>query len=112
MEEAQLAIHRNDLTLLRAMWDQTCRDCERFGYFPDPLEGELRTFQGYLHCFSGFYAGWCKMDSSRLASLLYHIDIPEKLLPLQYGCRNPAEMAELILKRELIKVIIRKHYSH
>lgn len=112
MEEAQLAIHRNDIILLRAMWDQTCRDCGRFGYEPDHLEGEFRTFEGYVQCLSGHYADWCRRDSSRLQALLYHIDIPDKLMPPRQGCKNPAEMAALILKRELIKVIIRKHYSN
>jgi hypothetical protein len=53
-------------------------------------------------------------DYSRLMSLLYHIDISEKELNKKFA--SPSESAsgqltEMILDRELKKVIIRKYYK-
>lgn len=103
--------YRHDLAYLRAMADQAVRDFERFGYdivFNPDLPVSFENFRLQL---AVQWANWCKREPDRIPSLLYHIDLPEHLLPAGYGCKDPERMADLILQRELIKVILRKHYS-
>lgn len=111
MNDLQIEKYRHDLAYLRAMAEQTVRDFERFNYvvvFNDALPLSFLNFRIQL---AEQLGTWCKMDADRIPGLLYHIDIPDHKLPARYGCRDVDQLADLILKRELIKVIIRKHYS-
>lgn len=111
MKDEQLEKYRHDLEYLREMALQTIRDFERFSYvlsFNDQLPV---SFDRYRHELSEQLARWCKTEPDRIPSLLYHIDLPEHMIPPGYGCKDPMLLAERILQRELIKVILRKHYS-
>lgn len=103
--------YRHDVAYLQWMAEQTIRDFDRFGYQivfnPDlPV-----SFENYRLQLTPQLARWCKQDPERIPSLLYHIDLPEHMIPSGYGCKDTGRMAELILQRELIKVILKKHYS-
>lgn len=51
-------------------------------------------------------------SSSWLPSVLYRVDVPEKLVrQLDNGARYYDQLAELIVRRELQKVLIRLHYK-
>jgi len=64
---------------------------------------------------------WCKMvqssleeaDTQQLLNLIYRIDIPEKLFKETIYSRGTDlnMLAELIVKRELQKVVLRAHYA-
>ena len=102
---------RHDLAFLKAMADQTVKDFDRFNYtvvFNDNLPIQFNT---YLFQLTEQLKEWCKHDGARIPGLLYHIDLPEHLLPVRYGCRDVGRLSELILQRELIKVVMRKLYS-
>ena len=111
MKEDHLEKYRHDLQFLREMAEQTVIDLERFGYEMefDPLLPV--SFENYRIQLEGRIASWCKSDSGRIPALLYHIDIPEHLIPPGFGCKEPARLAELILQRELIKVVLRKQFK-
>ena len=103
--------YRHDLAFLRDMADQAVKDFERFGYellFNADLPV---SFENYNMQTAPQLKRWCKIEPERLPPLLYHIDLPEHLLPAGYGCKDPEKLADLILQRELIKVVLRKHYS-
>jgi len=111
MNEIQIEKYRHDLAYLRAMAEQTVKDFERFGYKVEfnaelPVQFEIYKLQLSIHL-----KNWCKNEFDRIPNLLYHIDVPEHMLPSNYGCKDPEKLADIILQRELIKVIIRKHYS-
>ncbi len=111
MKEAEIEKYRYDLAFLREMADQALKDFERFGYtllFNTDLPV---SFENYRFQLAGQLKQWCKFDFDRIPALLYHIDLPEHLLPPGYGCKEPERLAELILQRELIKVVLRKHFS-
>lgn len=111
MDDLQIEKYRHDLAYLRAMAEQTIKDFERFNYvviFNDELPVSFLNFRIQL---AEQLGTWCKLDADRIPGLLYHIDIPEHLIPARYGCRDVEQLADLILQRELIKVILRKHYS-
>ena len=103
--------YRHDLAFLRAMADQAVRDFDRFGYDLIFNADLPVSFENYKLQMAPQLKNWCKSDPERIPSLLYHIDLPEHLVPPGYGCKDTERLAELILQRELIKVILRKHYS-
>lgn len=103
--------YRHDLAYLRAMAEQTVKDFDRFGYEIEFNPDLPVSFENFRLQLAPLWAKWCKNDADRLPSLLYHIDLPEHMIPAGYGCKDAERMAELILQRELIKVILRKHYS-
>lgn len=111
MKEDRLEKYRHDLQYLREMADQTVVDLERFGYEITFDPSSPVSFENYRIQLEGRIASWCKTDPGRLPALLYHIDLPEHLLPPGYGCKNPARLSELILQRELIKVVLRKQFK-
>ncbi len=111
MEGTDLEKYRHDLAFLRMMADQTIKDFDRFGYEVKFNENLPVSFNNYLEQLIELFSLWCKTDSNRLSSLLYSIDVPEHLLPPRSGCADPKRAAEVILQRELIKVVMRKLYS-
>ena len=111
MEEEQIARYRHDLEYVRKAARQTEKDFERFGYQVELDTDQTGDWRICCSQLSDFITVICKDDSSRLPALLYHIDVPEhKIHPLK-GCANPALTAEIIMQRELIKVIIKTIYS-
>lgn len=111
MEENQLEKYRHDLAFIRASAEQTIRDCERFGFDVVFEESSLINFELLKTQLTVYLKQWCKYEADRLSALLYHIDVPEHLLPKGRGCGDVDRLAELILQRELIKVVMRKLYS-
>jgi hypothetical protein len=111
MREDQLEKYRHDLAYLREMAAQTEKDFGRFGY-DFSFHPELPvSFDRYRDELAQALQHWCKADPERIPSLLYHIDLPEHMVPPGYGCKDTSLLSERILQRELIKVILRKHYS-
>lgn len=111
MKEEQLEKYRHDLAYLREMAAQAEKDLGRFGY-EFTFHPELPvTFDRYRDELAVALQRWCKTDPERIPSLLYHIDLPEHMVPPGYGCKDTPLLSERILQRELIKVILRKHYS-
>lgn len=111
MKEEQLEKYRYDLAYLRAMSEQAQKDFDRFGYQLDFDEKLIVSFDNYRTQLAVQLKKWCKNDYDRMPALLYHIDLPEHMIPSGYGCKDTERLAELILKRELIKVVLRKHFS-
>lgn len=51
-------------------------------------------------------------DAEKVFALLYRIDVPEnKVKEVPASCTFEEHIAELVLERELLKVVIRKFYS-
>ena len=107
----QIEKYRHDLAFLQLMADQTVKDFQRFGYEVKFNENLPVCFENFRLQLAADLKNWCSNDSKRLASLMYAIDVPEHKLPARSGCADPSKMAEVILQRELIKVVIRKLYS-
>lgn len=111
MDDTQLDKYRTDLAFLRAAAAQTIKDCERMGF---EISIDADKITGILHLqlqLEPYLKIWCKESNSRLAALLYQIDLPEHLIPERGACSDIPYLASIIIKRELIKVVIRKLYS-
>lgn len=109
MEQTELIRYRNDLEFIRLAARQTEQDFSRMGYQVE-LEEFPSGFRVLCDQLAIKLAEICKGDN-RLEAVLYHIDVPEKMLHPMHACKNPALTAEVILQRELIKVVIKKLYS-
>jgi hypothetical protein len=78
------------------------------------VEFDVTQLTGLIHLqmhIEPYLKKWCKEENSRLASLLYQIDIPEHHYPERGPCSDIPALTALVVKRELIKVILRKLYS-
>jgi len=111
MDDQQLDKYRNDLEFIRLTAQQFIRDCERMGF---QVDFDVQQLTGILHmqmCVEPYLKQWCKEENSRLASLLYQIDIPEQHYPERGPCSDIPGLTALVVKSELIKVILKKLYS-
>jgi hypothetical protein len=94
---------------------QLRKDCEGAGM---PLDSESLLpcqFEELKHFLTQFIFESGKNQSSQLPQLLYRIDVSEAQIK-KYGQNYPALsfesiIVELIIKRELQKIILRKRYS-
>ncbi len=107
--------HLNNAELLQQTVDQIKKDFERFqlevnfiGNNTQPYEELFRAV--YLHV-----AGLLGKDYQRLLNILYRIDLPEQVLKKKLLENKPEDLAslitELIIKRELQKVVIKNYYK-
>ncbi|MFM7016429.1 MAG: hypothetical protein ACKOX3_08890 [Bacteroidota bacterium] len=111
MDDQQLDKYRNDLEFIRLTAEQFIRDCERIGF---QVEMNVLHLTGILHLqmsIEPYIKQWCKEENARLAALLYQIDVPEHLLPERGPCSDISGLTAIVVKRELIKVVLRKLYS-
>ncbi len=104
--------HFKDLGLLELTFVQLEKDF-------DPVELNLRQvpvsddyFSDLIEDLSYTVDGLLSQNMEKLLNILYRVDLPERLINECFGLGNPAKsMSELILKRELQKVVLRKLYS-
>ena len=110
MDETGLEKYRTDLEFIRMAARQTEKDFERMGYQIELPEFPSDFRSCFLHL-AEILRAICRSDDNRLEVVLYHIDVPEKKLHPQVACKNIEHTAEIILQRELIKVVLKKLYS-
>lgn len=110
MDENQVEKFRNDLEFIRLAARQTENDFGRMGYvielpeFPSDFIQLCNTLKKEL-------LPICNSQAHRLEGLLYHIDVPGHLLHPMNVCKDLYRTSEVILQRELIKVVMKKLYS-
>jgi hypothetical protein len=110
MDEQALESFRTDLEFIRRAARQTEADFGRMGYVLELSEFPI-GFQGLCLELEEQLRIMCKSSDHRLEGLLYHIDVPEKVLHPMHACKNPEITAKVILQRELIKVVLKHLYS-
>ncbi|GAB1405303.1 MAG: hypothetical protein PHX54_03170 [Lentimicrobiaceae bacterium] len=111
----KLSLYEAKEKLIRQTVAQLSKDFAQFGLeitFPDSMK---MAYPHVLHEVTGHLDSLFAGDQSRLASLLYHIDIAEIEI-VDAWSQHPGQsrthiLAELILFREFKKVIYRNHYS-
>jgi pyoverdine/dityrosine biosynthesis protein Dit1 len=113
---SKLETYHNKVDIIKATAKQIIKD---FKLFDEKIvfEGQAETaYQELFQQILPIIDRLINLDSSRFFSLLYAIDVEEskiKQLLFKGGDFDPAEeITHLIIRRELIKVIIRKHYSN
>ncbi len=113
LSKSDLENFRNESEIIRLTAQQVIKDFALFG-MDITFSGD--TINAYNELFDQLDSSLVELlnsDYRRLLSLLYHIDISEKELNQKLAAHNrdhSAVIAEMILERELKKVIIRKFY--
>lgn len=94
---------------------QVQKDFEGAGLEGDFAAGLPFGYEPLLNTLTAKLAPFLQKNSNKLMSLLYRIDISQEQIR-KYRSRNPqlafeATLAELIIKRTLQKVILKKSFS-
>lgn len=102
----------NDSHLLQLTLTQTEKDIREIGENIE-LNNNFISFQNLVLILSEKLISIDKKNPALLQQLFYRIDIPESKIKLlsKEGANFYNKAAELILKRELQKVVIREHYK-
>jgi hypothetical protein len=111
--KSEIEDYRNHTEIIRLTAEQVIKDFALFGleigFSGDIINAYDELFEQLNSCLVDLL----NSDYRRLLSLLYHIDISEKEMnkKLTSNADEPSEIiTEMILERELKKVIIRKYY--
>jgi len=101
-------------SLIQQTVAQIARDFGMFGMeinFPEPME---MAYPQVFNQVQLYLNAMLASDNNRLASLLYHIDIPESAIMEAWNqhpeISHSSILSELIIFREFKKVIYRNHY--
>lgn len=107
--------YRHDLFFIRETAKQIIKDFDFFGIeitFSGNAETAYEELKSQLQT---LISGLLKNDPSKILSVLYRIDVMEakikKAFLSQYKENRSGLLSDLIIERELQKVIIRKMYS-
>ncbi|MEI6061275.1 MAG: hypothetical protein WCR72_11240 [Bacteroidota bacterium] len=116
MESFDIELYKNKAELIRQTVEQVKKDFTMFGV---EVEFTANTEMAYAEMFSQLssqVAHLLEMDPHRLSSLLYQIDLGENKI-VESSLLHPEwvlseVVAELIIHRELKKVMIRNYYKN
>ena len=106
---------KNNVALIRATCLQIQKD---FRLFDEEIIIQVDSTEPYQEMYEQIMPiidRLLNLDSARFFSLLYAIDIPEQdVRAIIFDSRGEdaaKELTHLIIQRELLKVLIRKHFS-
>ncbi len=114
LSASEIEDYRNQVEIIRLTAKQVIKDFNIFGLeisFPSNI---INAYDELFEQLNSCIIDLLSSDYRKLLSLLYHIDISEKELSqkLKYMTEISSELiTEMILERELKKVIIRKYYK-
>ncbi|MEQ8910377.1 MAG: hypothetical protein RIC95_14365 [Vicingaceae bacterium] len=112
---SKLEVYYQKVEIIQATADQIIKD---FQWFDEQITFSGQSESAYQELYDQIHPiidRMLNLDAARFFSLLYAIDVEEgkvqKLLFGEEATDASAEIAKLIIRRELIKVILRKHFS-
>lgn len=104
--------HLSDKQLVRETLAQTIKDFGDLNTGFDKLSEEEISFERLVSELSPLIAVMLDEYMEKLFNVLYKIDLPERRIREAMDSDNPSvNLSELILKRELQKVVIRRMFS-
>jgi hypothetical protein len=111
---AHLAVFSKSLDLLQQVVAQLTKDFQLSGFDVEFSGDETNAYQELTRQIEPLIANMLEFQNERFWTLLYSIDINEKQVREALFGENPNSvqlLTDLILKRELQKVVIRNHYA-
>jgi hypothetical protein len=115
LSQEQLQSAFRKVEIIRETAQQIIKD---FSLFDEEITFSGQTETAYQELYNQIYPiidRLLNLDSSRFFAMLYAIDVDEKKVRnLLFGEHNSSaaeEICKLIIERELIKVVYRKHWS-
>ena len=115
MHIQSIELYQNDLNLLQQTVEQIIKDFATHGLEIKFSNLNKSPYEELMSQLNPQIAHLLANDQERLFALLYSIDLPEKKLKeaLKKSDNNLVlELSELILKRELQKVVLRNFFSN
>lgn len=112
--ESEIEDYRTQEEIIRLTAEQVIRDFALFGLEISFSGNVITAYNELFEQLESVILDLLNSDYRKLLSLLYHIDISEKELNRKLADRSdiPSDLVtEMILDRELKKVIIRKFYK-
>jgi len=113
-EKFEIKNYVNRLDLLNETVEQIKKDFGESG-ITIHFSGNVQTaYEELIDQILPFIQQLLKSNYSHLMQVLYKIDVPEKLFKNSFDedpADAPKKITELIVKRELQKVVIRNHYK-
>ncbi len=116
MEQFDIELHKNKAEVIRQTVEQVKKDFAMFGM---DIEFTGNTEMAYGEMFTQLLehvSHMLEIDSQRLTSLLYQVDLGENKVvessALHPGWSLAEVITELIIHRELKKVLIRNYYKN
>ena len=109
-----LAVFSKRLDLLQQVVAQLTKDFQLSGFDIQFSGDETNAYQELTRQIEPLIANMLEFQNERFWTLLYSIDINEKQVREALFGENPNSvqlLTDLILKRELQKVVIRNHYA-
>lgn len=109
-----LTRYYNEKEIIEATFAQIKKDFEMFS-FEVVLDGDGTPYEQLFRAIRPYISQLLDKDYGRLLSLLYRIDLPEGKLNATIQQRKSDPIADvisdLIIQRELHKVLLRRKYS-
>jgi hypothetical protein len=114
LSQSELEGYRNQKEIIRLTAEQTIKDFALFGLDLVFSGDEATAYEELFAQVNSCLEELIMSDSGRLMSLLYHIDISEKEIGRKFSSSMeiaPDQLTEIVLDRELKKVIVRKFFA-
>jgi hypothetical protein len=112
--ESEIDGYRSQEEIIRLTAEQTIKDFALFGLEIEFSGNVITAYEELFEQLNSCIVDLLNSDYRRLLSLLYHIDISERELNKKFSTPSESvsgQLTEMILDRELKKVIIRKYYK-
>ena len=116
LELSQLLTFHNQLNIIQETADQTIKDFDAFGYEIIFSGKEESAYEELFKQLSPLIESLINNNYKKLMNVLYRIDVAEDVINQELKNNNPSEFAaiitEIVLERELKKVVTRNYYKH
>jgi len=116
LESFDIELYKTRPELIRQTVDQVVKDFAMFGMEVSFSGNMEMAYDELFTQLSTHLARLLAMDANRLAALLYQIDLgPHSVLEAEYnhpGWSRPDIISELVIYRELKKVLLRNYFRN
>ena len=113
---SQLPLFHNKIDIIQQTADQIIKDFEAFGYEITFSGKEKSAYQELFDQILPLIDDLIVRNYKKLMGILYRIDVSEVVINQKLAESNPIQFAEiiteLVLERELKKVVIRNYYKN
>ncbi|MBL4653353.1 MAG: hypothetical protein JKY53_10910 [Flavobacteriales bacterium] len=116
LQLSQLPTFYNRVDIIQQTAEQTIKDFDVFDYQITFSETEKTAYEELFDQILPLIGNLVINDYKKLMNILYRIDVNEDLIDQKLSTSNPTQFAEiiteLVLERELKKVVIRNYYKN
>lgn len=111
-DKIDTSVYKNDKDFLLKTIEQLEKDLSSEGFFIRIKRRNI-SYEDIIHQTLPIVEKLLNKDIFKLQQLIYRIDLPEKAYTdiIKKSTEPASELTQLIIQRELLKVVIRHYYS-